>query len=233
MTKAPSYGFWESDNIKRGNTNAFESKISEIKCNKQNMFHLSFSIWMMIALTGNQQQRRNVHVRLIMWFALVKVWLHPLTQAATLLCAKIIKSLWHISQHVPAQHFREKILIKFQTFDTEQILKCQNSKWWTGQNKSVMCVLRKTNYHIVLQDIIWDCEGLLMMMVWLMVNEMVQVARDTTRPSLKRVIFVVKLKVANVSFLVVVMMELWKWFGTLGSEKLKSQNPLVLRGNCI
>ena len=45
-----------------------------------------------------------------------------------------------------------------------------------------------------------------------MVNEMVQVARDTTRPSLKRVIFVVKLKVANVSFLVVVMMELWKWF---------------------
>ena len=145
------------------------------------MFHLSFSIWMMIALTGNQQQRRNVHVRLIMWFALVKVWLHPLTQAATLLCAKIIKSLWHISQHVPAQHFREKILIKFQTFDTEQILKCQNSKWWTGQNKSVMCVLRKTNYHIVLQDIIWDCEGLLMMMVCLMDNEMVvQVARDTT-----------------------------------------------------
>ena len=150
------------------------------------MFHLSFSIWMMIALTGNQQQRRNVHVRLIMWFALVKVWLHPLTQAATLLCAKIIKSLWHISQHVPAQHFREKILIKFQTFDTEQILKCQNSKWWTGQNKSVMCVLRKTNYHIVLQDIIWDCEGLLMMMVCLMDNEMVvvvQVARDTTTSS--------------------------------------------------
>ena len=149
------------------------------------MFHLSFSIWMMIALTGNQQQRRNVHVRLIMWFALVKVWLHPLTQAATLLCAKIIKSLWHISQHVPAQHFREKILIKFQTFDIEQILKCQNSKWWTGQNKSVMCVLRKTNYHIVLQDIIWDCEGLLMMMVGLMDNEMmvVQVARDTTTSS--------------------------------------------------
>ena len=53
-----------------------------------------------------------------------------------------------------------------------------------------------------------------MMMVWLMVNEMVQVARDTARPSLKRVIFV-KIegsKVANVSFLVVVMMELWKWF---------------------
>ena len=37
------------------------------------MFHLSFSIWMMITLTGNQQQR-NVHVRLIMWFALVKVY---------------------------------------------------------------------------------------------------------------------------------------------------------------
>ena len=82
---------------------------------------------------------------------------------------------------------RENILIKFQAFDIEQILKCQNSKWWTGQNKSVMCVeqeverLRKTNYHIVLQDIIWDCEGLLMMMVCLMDNEMVvQVARDTT-----------------------------------------------------
>ena len=146
------------------------------------MFHLSFSIWMMIALTGNQQQKcaRAAYYVVCSCQSL----LHPLTQAATLLCAKIIKSLWHISQHVPAQHFREKILIKFQTFDTEQILKCQNSKWWTGQNKSVMCVLRKTNYHIVLQDIIWDCEGLLMMMVCLMDNEMVvQVARDTTTSS--------------------------------------------------
>ena len=93
----------------------------------------------------------------------------------------------YCSPRHPRERERENILIKFQAFDIEQILKCQNSKWWTGQNKSVMCVeqeverLRKTNYHIVLQDIIWDCEGLLMMMVCLMDNErVVQVARDTT-----------------------------------------------------
>ena len=121
----------------------------------------------------------------------------PFTQAAA--SAVLLRKNHQISlAHFPACSYcsprhprgRENILIKFQAFDIEQILKCQNSKWWTGQNKSVMCVeqeverLRKTNYHIVLQDIIWDCEGLLMMMVCLMDNEMVvQVARDTTTSS--------------------------------------------------
>ena len=62
--------------------------------------------------------------------------LHPLLKLLHLQCcsAKIIKSLWHISQHVPTalldtrERERENILIKFQAFDIEQILKCQNSK---------------------------------------------------------------------------------------------------------
>ena len=173
-----------TEHIKRI-ANALESKISEIKWNKQKCVPL-----VIFNLDDDRVDRKSTAEKKCARAAYYVVCscqslLHPLTQAATLLCAKIIKSLWHISQHVPAQHFREKILIKFQTFDTEQILKCQNSKWWTGQNKSVMCVLRKTNYHIVLQDIIWDCEGLLMMMVCLMDNEMVvvQVARDTTTSS--------------------------------------------------